>query len=276
MTSGRNGTYRTSECQPVRRQRRCVIVVHRSSLGRIALLAVLVAAALVGPAEYALAGTQQGQLDPGETVDPGQSVVSPNGQWSFEMQTDGNLVLYGPRHVPVAETRTEGQPEVVLQMQLDGNLVLRARGNCPIAASGTDGYPGMAMQVQDDGAVVLYAPGHKAIRVVVPAADYVNSPMPGQPRGYVDSPTQGPSLDAGRAGGDSGEVTKTLACAGGGRAVASKIPKAGEGVDVACGILGDDSGRSVDGYEITRTIGCALFGRIGPACSILTDDDAAY
>lgn len=249
------------------------------SLRRAVLLTVLVLGGLVSTVGTAGAGMQKGQLDPGETVYPGQSIVSPNGQWSFEMQHDGNLVLYAPRHVAVAETRTAGEPEVVLQMQRDGNLVLRAKGNRPIAASATDRYPGTVLQVQDDGAVVLYGPGHQALRVVVPAADFVNTPMPGQPQDHVDSPRPGAQQDPGAAGGDGGdvaEVAKSVACAGGGKAVASKLPKVGDGVEVACGILADDSGRSVDGYQVTRIFGCAALGPIGPACDILTDDDAAY
>ena len=247
-------------------------------IGRVTTIAVaaLGSLLLIGTG-IAAAGTQPGQLDPGDTLYPGQSIVSPNGQWSLEMQTDGNLVLYAPRHSAIAESRTAGEPEVILQMQRDGNLVLRAKGNRPIAASSTEDHPGTVLQVQDDGGVVLYAPGHQALRVVVPAADFVNTPMPGQPA-PVDSPKPDSQGDPGAVGGDAGEVasvTRTVACAGGGKAVASKLPKIGDGVDVACGILSDDSGRPVDGYLITRTIGCALLGPIGPACDILTEDSAA-
>lgn len=246
---------------------------------RSAPLAALLLVGLASSAGVAQADRPQGQLSPGDWLYPGESVISPNGQWSFEMQTDGNLVLYSPRHIAVAETRTTGQPEVVLQMQHDGNLVLRAKGNRPIAASATDGFPGTVLQVQDDGAVVLYAPGHRAVRVVVPAADFVSTPMPGEPRDYVDSPKPGRKLDPGQVGGDTGDgalATQTFACAGGGRAVANKLPRVGSGVEVACGILADDSGRAGDSYLVTRTIGCALMGPIvGPACSILTDDDIA-
>lgn len=174
-------------------------------IGRVTTIAVaaLGSLLLIGTG-IAAAGTQPGQLDPGDTLYPGQSIVSPNGQWSLEMQTDGNLVLYAPRHSAIAESRTAGEPEVILQMQRDGNLVLRAKGNRPIAASSTEDHPGTVLQVQDDGGVVLYAPGHQALRVVVPAADFVNTPMPGQPA-PVDSPKPDSQGDPGAVAGMRGK-----------------------------------------------------------------------
>lgn len=240
----------------------------------LGLLIALTIVGLVAGGGIALAASQPGQLDPGDTLYPGQSLRSPSGEWTLTMQTDGNLVLYAPRHIAVAWSGTNGRPEVVLQMQTDGNLVLRQRGNQPIAASGTDGQPGTVLQVQDDGAVVLYAPGHRALEVVVPAPGYVNSPMP---QDYVNSPH--PRGDIGRVGGDSGDladVGQAAGCAATGDSVGSRVPRLGPAVGASCGILTNDDGQDVDSYEVARTGLCAALRLLGPACDILTEADAAY
>jgi hypothetical protein len=92
---------------------------------------------------------------------PGQSVFSPNGQFQFTLQTDGNLVEYGPYGDALFGSGTNGQPVIEAILQTDGNLVLYGPANSDgsadaLWASGTAGYMGDTLHVQDDGNVVIY------------------------------------------------------------------------------------------------------------------------
>jgi hypothetical protein len=225
------------------------------------------------------ASSVAGQLDPGERITSGTQVASPDGMFVLQMQSDGNLVVRAPGNVALGDTRTEGEPGAIAVMQADGNLVLRAPGNIPIWASGTDGHPGTVLQVQDDGGVVLYAPGHQVLRVLFPAVlDLQDS---------VATPHPGPPLTSTEPGGDSSDLsdagyegTTEFFCSGLGKVSGELV---GDGVSAGCGILTDSGDTPYDGFEVTRTVGCALVGEIplvgiaaGPACDILTTDDPAY
>jgi hypothetical protein len=101
--------------------------------------------------------TAQGDhMQPGEVLNPGQSISSANGQYSFIYQSDGNLVLYreSDRH-PLWTPNTDGRVGVCI-MQDDGNLVVYD----PTLswASGISGHPGSHLVVQNDGNVVIYQP----------------------------------------------------------------------------------------------------------------------
>jgi hypothetical protein len=107
--------------------------------------------------------TARDRLNPGEALNPSQSLASPNGRYVTEMQTDGNLILYAPGHTAIWASGTQGNPGTVLVNQSDGNLVLVATGNRPIWATGTNGNPGTVLVQQDDGNLVAYAPGNRPI-----------------------------------------------------------------------------------------------------------------
>jgi hypothetical protein len=100
-------------------------------------------------------------LKSGQQLSPGQSIASQKGQFTFILQTDGNLVLYRGT-TALWSTRTNGKPVHVAAMQGDGNLVLYDAQQHPMWASGTNGHPGAFLTVQDDGNVVIYT-GTKAI-----------------------------------------------------------------------------------------------------------------
>ncbi len=55
------------------------------------------------------------------------------------MQTDGNLVLYGPSSSVVWASGTNGHPGARLVIQNDGNLVIYS-GSTPLWATGTSGH----------------------------------------------------------------------------------------------------------------------------------------
>jgi hypothetical protein len=102
------------------------------------------------------------QLNPGEIVDVGGSLASPDHQYVLTMQGNGDLVLYAPGHRAVWLTGTK-VADKILKQQDDGNIVLRAPGNVPVWAAATSGHPGTVVQIRNDGNVVAYAPGHGAI-----------------------------------------------------------------------------------------------------------------
>jgi len=103
------------------------------------------------------APTQPGRLLIGQGLVPGQSLKSANGNLTFVMQTDGNLVLYDWYNQPLWASHTNGKTNVwYLVMQGDGNLVIYDCHNHPLWASGTNGKPGATLTVQDDGNVVIY------------------------------------------------------------------------------------------------------------------------
>ncbi len=93
---------------------------------------------------------------PSLQLNPGQSVVSPNGQYILVMQNDGNLVLYvmGGRYL--WDTATGSYPGAYAVMQGDGNLVVYQSGRA-LWDSVTGGNPGAHLALQDDANLVVYA-----------------------------------------------------------------------------------------------------------------------
>lgn len=110
----------------------------------------------------AVAAPEERWLTAGQTLTPGTRLVSPNAAFTLEMQTDGNLVQYGPRRSVMWSTRTF-VPGTVLRLQEDGNLVLIAPGNNPIWATATERHSRNTLELQSDGNLVVYAQGHRAI-----------------------------------------------------------------------------------------------------------------
>jgi len=83
---------------------------------------------------------------------------SPNGEFTLAMQTDGNLVIYGPSG-PIWASNTGGTGGAnYLAMQTDGNLVVYQSGGHPVWASNTGGT-GNYLAMQSDGNLVVYQPG---------------------------------------------------------------------------------------------------------------------
>ncbi len=100
-------------------------------------------------------------LAPGQSLNPGQAVHSPDGRFTLMYQTDANLVLY----------RSDGSPMWAINcwpvcvglppagyaiMQTDGNFVVYDAGGSPVWHAGTYGHPGAYLQVQNDGNMVVY------------------------------------------------------------------------------------------------------------------------
>ena len=101
-------------------------------------------------------------LPSGARLFDGQSLVSPNGRFSLDMQADGNLVLYGAGLVLWDSGTVHDAPDYAI-LQGDGNLVIY-QGQA-LWSSGTDQSTRgvFTLTVQDDGNVVLYSPAGKAL-----------------------------------------------------------------------------------------------------------------
>ena len=93
-------------------------------------------------------------LASGEALYANESVWSPNGAYRFIMQSDGNLVEYGPSGALWASNT--GNPGSWAIMQGDGNLVVYTSGGTPVFATGT-AWSGSQLVVQSDSNVVMYS-----------------------------------------------------------------------------------------------------------------------
>lgn len=90
----------------------------------------------------------------GEKLLPGQEIRSADGRFRLTLQTDGNLVLYGPKGKALWSTRTNGKPVTMAVMQDDGNFVLY-NGGTAVWHTRTHGNPGARLVVDDAGNVVI-------------------------------------------------------------------------------------------------------------------------
>lgn len=95
---------------------------------------------------------------PNRTLRRGMSVRSADGRYLFAMQTDGNLVLYGPSGRAIWSTdrfTSNWRSQEMVIFQGDGNLVTYGGGRA-IWASNTSGRQGNHFEVQSDGNLVIY------------------------------------------------------------------------------------------------------------------------
>jgi hypothetical protein len=98
------------------------------------------------------------RLNPGETLRRREYLTSANGRYKLVLQSDGNLVLYGPRNRPLWSSNTQGKAIEKCIMQRDGNLVLYLYNGQPVWTSNTDRRPGSHLILQNDGNLVIYQP----------------------------------------------------------------------------------------------------------------------
>ena len=133
--------------------------------------------------------TQHDRLLPGQGLQPNGSIKSADGRFTLILQTDGNLVLYGPAHQPMWASGTQGHSSVWSAiMQSDGNLVVYDAHSKPLWASGTNGKPGASLVAQNDGNLVVYDTANHALWAS-------NTQVPASHPG----PTAGDRLRAGQA-----------------------------------------------------------------------------
>lgn len=100
--------------------------------------------------------TARNRLTPGQTLQIGGSVTSLNGQYTFALQGDGNLVLSRQGN-PLWGSQTNGQGGVLLSMGPDGILRLTAPNGQVVWQTRSSGSPGnYFFEMQDDGNAVIY------------------------------------------------------------------------------------------------------------------------
>lgn len=103
-------------------------------------------------------------LAPGEQLSNGQARFSSDGRFHFEMQNDGNIVLYEFATGRVVWALGSNDPNVTglpqrVVMHNNGELILyvtRSGSEHPRWTSGTGGHPGAYLKIQDDGRLVMY------------------------------------------------------------------------------------------------------------------------
>ncbi len=99
-------------------------------------------------------------LQRGQTLEPGQQLMSTNGRWSLLMGQSGRLVLrkapnsLNPR--PYDTILGQGPQGTRYVFQTDGNIVLYGPDDSVIVQSDTAGSVGQALIMQDDGNLVAY------------------------------------------------------------------------------------------------------------------------
>jgi hypothetical protein len=97
-------------------------------------------------------------LSVGQTLTPGEFLLSPDGQYELVMQTDGNLVEYQGSSVLWA-SGTGGDSGAWATMQADGNFVVY-QGSTAVWNAQTEGFDGGYVSLQDDSNLVVYSSGH--------------------------------------------------------------------------------------------------------------------
>ena len=97
-------------------------------------------------------------LTANEELISGAELCSPDGSYTLDMQTDGNLVEYNASGQALWATDTSGHSGADLVMQTDGNLVVYSSSGQAVWASGTYGIGGGTtyLSIQNDSNVVLY------------------------------------------------------------------------------------------------------------------------
>jgi len=95
-------------------------------------------------------------LPRGLTMYPGQSLTTPDRNYSLIYQTDGNIVLVSLRGTVLWSTNTYGSTLGSLGLQMDGNLVLQNKTGGVIWSSQTGNRGTSDLILQQDGNLVLY------------------------------------------------------------------------------------------------------------------------
>ncbi|MGH9114834.1 MAG: hypothetical protein ACRDWW_03300, partial [Acidimicrobiales bacterium] len=115
---------------------------------------IAVAIAPIGAKRAAAQGTPA-FLEPGQWLNSGQSLWATNEDgYGLEliMQTDGNLVEYGPNGALWASGSDTPNSSAI--MQTDGNLVIYAPGGVAVWESFTNGHPNSTFVEQTDDNLV--------------------------------------------------------------------------------------------------------------------------
>ncbi|WFE26862.1 hypothetical protein O7623_26920 [Solwaraspora sp. WMMD791] len=167
-------------------KRRLAVLVAGVVAATGALAVVSVPAAQAGAIRTgAFVGTTRigTQLNANTTMYGGQYILSPDGRYGLLMQTDGNLVAYGPSPCGWAQpnicrgpydwwaSNTGGQPGNRVVMQSDGNLVVYRPNGSVAWASNTDGSGATRVMVTNQGFLYLARWDGSMVRLLIGLAE---------------------------------------------------------------------------------------------------------
>jgi len=97
------------------------------------------------------------ELGPGDTLIPGEKLVSPDGSYALAVSGTGALELRNPNGVRVwTPSITSPNTRTTLSMDSGGELRLHDKADT-LWATQTDGNPGAAMRLTNDGDIQLWA-----------------------------------------------------------------------------------------------------------------------
>lgn len=104
------------------------------------------------------------QLLPNQSLNPGDTLTSPNGNYSVKFQSNGKLELCNQIDGVIWSSTMRGRtPFKHAIMQRDGNLVVYNQNDEPVWASNTQGNPNAYLVLQDDRNLVIYTRENKPI-----------------------------------------------------------------------------------------------------------------
>ncbi|MGZ3459272.1 MAG: M4 family metallopeptidase, partial [Archangium sp.] len=111
-------------------------------------------------AAWQAVGVGTNELVAGQTLHLGDTLWSHDRRWALVLQTDQNLVLWGPSGTMLWSAYTSGSGAQIATMQSDGNFVVYTT-SVPTAgyavwSSNTYGHSGAYLNLQDDGNLVVY------------------------------------------------------------------------------------------------------------------------
>ncbi len=111
--------------------------------------------ALSGVASAASVTDATNSLPVGQQLNAGQRLASINGTYHFNLQGDGNLVIYSSAGKVIWAANTNGKGGTRLVLQSDGNLVLYTSAGKAVMATGTVGKGAAHLIMKNDGNLVL-------------------------------------------------------------------------------------------------------------------------
>jgi hypothetical protein len=113
----------------------------------------------IGAFEFQDPALSTPSLPAGTSLQANQSLSSPNGQYQLLMQTDGNLVEYGPGRQVIWNAMTDGNPGAYATMQSDGNFVVYSAAGTALWNAGTSGNPGAFLFLEGVGTLEIIYQG---------------------------------------------------------------------------------------------------------------------
>lgn len=95
-------------------------------------------------------------VNPDQPLTSGEYTRSTDGRYALLMQTDGNLVVYGPGFHDIWSNGWGNHPGAYLILQDDGNIVEYSASGSPLWGTGTVGQTTTYINMQTDGDLAAY------------------------------------------------------------------------------------------------------------------------